>query len=48
VSLLALGFDLHPRPFRRRRLASNVFVCVYVCARARFLRFVDSVLSNSY
>jgi hypothetical protein len=25
-----------------------VCLCVYVCARARFLLFVDSVLSNSY
>jgi hypothetical protein len=46
--LYPVSFDLDPRPFRRRRLASNVFACVYVCARARFLLFVDSVLSNSY
>ena len=46
--LYPVGFDLDPRPFRRHRLASNVFACVYVCARTRFLLFVDSVLSNSY
>jgi len=42
------GFDLDSRPFRRRRLAYNVFACVYLCARARFLLCVDSVLSISY
>lgn len=46
--LYPVGFDLDPRPFRRRRFTSNVFACVYMCARTRFLFFVDSVLSNSY
>jgi hypothetical protein len=34
-----------PPPLPREQC---VCLCVYVCARARFLLFVDSVLSNSY